>query len=426
MPLRASQTDEEYGTWRAEGHALTIEYSHMVLEELRLAAEEGFQKIPHGGLEVGALLLGRHEGDRVRIEEWRPLECEHGRGPGFVLSPNDLAALDRLIRDCADAPELRELYPVGWFHTHTRSNIFFSPEDKAVHDRFFREPWHVAMVMRLGKDQPATAGFFFREANGAMQMLASYKEFVVRPNASMLLRPPRATAAPRPEPEFRKAVPAPERPRAPERRTWWDTPPAEPRMVADPGAGATPALEPLPENLTDLPEGRFRWRLFAMVVVLLLAIAAAVMTRPYWMGESAPSLTLRLEEVEDQLIIRWDHNSKAAREADRGVLQVIDGGQTRELALDTLEARNGSLTIVRQSEDVQVKLTLYSSGNKPVQEYARFLGGPVKPKGAAQPGEQPGVSADIERIKQALEQEASRSERLRETVRNLEERLKQR
>jgi len=61
---------------------------------------------------------------------------------------------------------LREQYPgkqiVGWYHTHLvqialsseeapdqfqATELFFSPEDRFMHRRFFSDPWYVAMVL---------------------------------------------------------------------------------------------------------------------------------------------------------------------------------------------------------------------------------------------------------------------------------------
>ena len=88
MKLQSSM-DQDFGKWQVEDLPLCIEYSLAVMEELRAYGEEGFQKIPHGGIEVGALLLGEHDGNTVRITEWRPMTCDHARGPGFALSPAD-------------------------------------------------------------------------------------------------------------------------------------------------------------------------------------------------------------------------------------------------------------------------------------------------------------------------------------------------
>ena len=65
---------------------------------------------------------------------------------------------------------------MGWYHSHTRSEIFLSDADLEIHRRFFPEPWQVALVMKPHTFQPTRIGFFFREADGSVQAERSYRE----------------------------------------------------------------------------------------------------------------------------------------------------------------------------------------------------------------------------------------------------------
>lgn len=68
---------------------------------------------------------------------------------------------------------VREQFPglhiVGWYHTHPNMSVFFSTQDYAIHEGFFRELWHVALVLEPSSRE---AGFFIwdeqfvREASG--------------------------------------------------------------------------------------------------------------------------------------------------------------------------------------------------------------------------------------------------------------------
>jgi len=91
------QTVSESSVWSASGHAVSIEYLAILMEEVRAYATDGLNRIRRGGLEVGGVLYGVRNGDRIRILAWRPLDCEHAEGPGFLLSPKDEAALEGLI-----------------------------------------------------------------------------------------------------------------------------------------------------------------------------------------------------------------------------------------------------------------------------------------------------------------------------------------
>src|SRR5436305_14073949 len=112
MPLKSWQTPE---------CPFTIEYDAAVMEAIRQAAVDAFFSLPHGGAEIGGVLFGSETQGSVRILAFRPLECEHSRGPRFLLSDKDLAKLDMLLRKCTDDPLLRGLQVVGWYHSHTRS-----------------------------------------------------------------------------------------------------------------------------------------------------------------------------------------------------------------------------------------------------------------------------------------------------------------
>ena len=45
--------DTNFGLWAVAESPLTIEYSLVVLEEIRHAVTEGFQRLSRGGIEVG-------------------------------------------------------------------------------------------------------------------------------------------------------------------------------------------------------------------------------------------------------------------------------------------------------------------------------------------------------------------------------------
>ena len=67
---------------------------------------------------------------------------------------------------------------MGWYHSHTRSEIFLSDADLKIHQAYFPESWQVALVMKPHTLQPARIGFFFREADGSVHASASYREEV--------------------------------------------------------------------------------------------------------------------------------------------------------------------------------------------------------------------------------------------------------
>ena len=139
--------------------------------------------------------------------------------------------------------------PVGWYHSHTRSEIFLSDADLAIHNRFFPEPWQVALVLKPHTFEPMRAGFFFREHEGSMRTQASYREFRLE---AMPLRTagdaaPSSPAAHRQEEDSGS------------RATLVGTPlppPVEPDPTADPPKGKrrVPITREIPVELTPPPE----------------------------------------------------------------------------------------------------------------------------------------------------------------------------
>ncbi|MDX1908566.1 MAG: Mov34/MPN/PAD-1 family protein [Bacteroidia bacterium] len=96
--------------------------------------------------ETGGFLLGQYQAADTQydlaIHTFMP-----GQAPAYS-SPNrlefgqgDLLALDQLLQA---SPALRL---IGWFHTHPGHTPYLSETDLILHDRFFREPYQVALVL---------------------------------------------------------------------------------------------------------------------------------------------------------------------------------------------------------------------------------------------------------------------------------------
>jgi proteasome lid subunit RPN8/RPN11 len=417
---------DQFGQWHAEGLPVRIEYSLAVMEELRVYGEEGFQKIPHGGIEVGALLLGERSGGAIRIMEWRPIACDHARGPGFTLSPADRQGLGELIARCGKAPELKGLSVVGWFHTHTRSRIFLSADDLTIYNDFFPEPGQIALVMRPQKDMPPTAGFFCKDDAGNLNAEASAAEFVLKPDPGQSLKPRRATAAGagsgrvmtgRPEGLSRPAETMSRHERPMFRPIGHPRIPAETPAQAD--LPAEPALPPMP----PASAGRFqaKWAVLALFVLT----AAATAFHLWRTSQTAQAASLKIEEVDQSLLISWDHSSPAIAQADRAVLRIVDGTTVRSVPLSMTAVRSGAVTYMRQADDVEVRLTLFRNNQPGAQSFAHYVGAsPAAPQTAtANPATAPApnrqrlqLQSDVTRLREQLKVESDRAERLREEL----------
>jgi len=127
----------EYGTWSG-----IVEYSHAVMEAVRLHAYTGLTTFTRGGLEVGGVLYGERRGEVVRLIASRPFECEHANGPAFSFSDRDMTRFRELLKP------LNGLRVVGWYCSHTRSGVTLNSSDCAIMERFFGERGSVALVVK--------------------------------------------------------------------------------------------------------------------------------------------------------------------------------------------------------------------------------------------------------------------------------------
>jgi len=357
--LDANQPGEACQTWQVPECPFRIEWSPPVLEEIRAAAMDAFFSLPHGGAEIGGILLGTRAGGCVRILAARPLECEHALGPTFTLSAKDHARLAALLED--GCPDLRAQgwEPVGWYHSHTRSEILLSAQDVEIHNRYFPDPWHVALVVRPHAMRPMRAGFFFRQADGSIHAGASYSEFHLQPAT------PTPSAAP-PEP-------------SPER--------------APPETG--PAATPLPR--------RNRWWLLWVAIAVGMAAGVCGLkidwTRAF-AAERVPSVSLMAYDLDGQLQIRWDWAAEPIRSAESGTLEIADGATHTVVALEKQRLRSGTVSYARSGARVDVTLALRQPGGKVSEEYTSFLGragGPVPARLRREVQDQAARTRELER-----------------------------
>jgi hypothetical protein len=199
-------------TWETPQCPFSIEYAPAVMEQIRQAAMDAFFSL-RGGVEIGGVLFGSVSADEssVRILAFRPIECEHARGPRFLLSGKDLERLRAQLGKSADDPVLRGMQALGWYHSHTRSEIFLCAQDLAIYNSVFPAIRQIALVVRPDGVKPTRAGFFFREGS-SVHTESSYREFVLQASAFAPARPVgKEQPAPAPAPAPAAFRPAPPR-----------------------------------------------------------------------------------------------------------------------------------------------------------------------------------------------------------------------
>ena len=410
-------SESKFGLWTVPRSPVTIEYSLVVIEEIRHEVAEGFQRLSRGGIEVGGVLYGTQEEGTVRVLAMRPIACEHARGPGFVFSDKDRVTLhEQLVRDQED-PHLEGLTAVGWFLSHTRSEITLNESDLEIYSIFFPAPWQITMVVRPGRAGMMRAGFFVRESDGTVQQERSYQEFNFPDRlAGVLDRNPERIPRERPErrvPAFYReaAAPAPMEAMAP------IAPLAAPPMFQQ--IAGPQLMQP------EAPRRKWAWLAVWFAVVVVGAIVGA----RYWMLSAAPEpISLAVLERDGQLQIEWNRTAKPVAGAARGALDIIDGPDSKTVRLTAQQLASGHFTYARKSGDIQVRMTVEDASGAKTQEASRFLGrAPSAPASSSELTDlqrrRDALEAEVNRLRRENDDQATKIQQLERTLRVLQARL---
>lgn len=203
--MTAQDPVADYAAWTAQDSSLKVVYSIPLFHEIDFVANEGYRRIPHGGLEVGGLLFGRKQSNSVQIEAFRPIECEHSTGPSFVLSARDVEMLEDQLRNAAQDPELQDLIPIGWFISHSRSELVLTERETALFDQLFPHPNEITVLVKPIKFQPTRFAFLVRDAHGNVKRDGTQQAIILplagRTSRASLADPAPSISAPAYEPE---------------------------------------------------------------------------------------------------------------------------------------------------------------------------------------------------------------------------------
>lgn len=437
-------SDAKLGTWTAPESPVTVEYSLVVVDEIRRAVTEGFQKLSRGGIEVGGILYGVRDGETVRLLATQTIVCEHARGPAFALSENDRAALSAQLKEGTTDPHLSGFVPVGWFVSHTRSGILLSDTDLEVYNSFFTEPWQLTLVVRPGRGLSMRAGFFVREFDGALRTESSYLEFSFPDRlTSMLERPPRTGPPERRGPPPPRGGPDRELPdrgldrgseRGPDRGM--DTsssavPVMREYAASGPESETAPQFAPRLDvpSWTATPPPKKKW---AWLAVWALVLAGLVSVGFRYLRPQTPAepIGLVLAERDGMLQVEWSHTAAPVLAAVRGSLEITDGKQARSVALTTADLARGNFAYQRSTGDIEVRLNVEASNGSKVQEVSRFLGSGPAPAAKTDDVQdlekrRDELQQEVDSLKEQNAQQTARIQQLERTLRILQTRLGQ-
>ena len=154
-----------------------------------------------------------------------------------------------------------------------------------------------------------------------------------------------------------------------------------------------PAGEPLAPRSSAAESWLLSWRPVAVALVLVFAAAAIaalfIENRNSALQKSpaaSSAIRLRATDTNGQLLITWNQHAPLVLESQRAVLHIGDGSDQTDVELDREGLTKGSVTYVRRSGRVLLRLTVYRPGSR-ADEVLSFVAEPVK-YGTIQPEDQ--------------------------------------
>jgi proteasome lid subunit RPN8/RPN11 len=93
-----------------------------------------------GGFLLGSVLTD--EQTWIAVKHFHPATSARGDAASLTFTHETWAAVNREI-----AAHFPDEMVVGWHHTHPGLGAFLSGYDRFIQENFFREPWHIALVV---------------------------------------------------------------------------------------------------------------------------------------------------------------------------------------------------------------------------------------------------------------------------------------
>jgi hypothetical protein len=348
-----------YYVWEVAGRPVVVHLHLDVVDHLLAVVLRGLGALPKRGAEVGGVLLGTVEaGDVsiVRIEDFEPVECEYTRGPSYLFTDADRPAFESACERWKPGGE-RASYAVGYYRSHTREGMALAPDDVELADKYFSSPASIVLLVKPFRTKLSTAGFFIRE-DGAFPPQTRL-EFPFR----------RSDLAGEEAPQTSGNGSAPNAFKGPLVPASTVLAPILPPAPAFAENAAAKCAKPGVRNALWIPLS-FVFLLVGLALGLMLASARGLgVARPV---SSDPALGLSVTRSDENISVTWDRQSNAIRRAQRGTIEIEDGGETVSRSLDAIEIRNGSLIYRNASNSVKFRLTVFPGPNLTVSETAEW------------------------------------------------------
>ena len=362
--------------WQADGGRPQIRFSRPVLEKIRFEASRAVNGRVSLGL--GGVLLGSRPDGTLAVDDWRPIACDHSRGPAFQLSASDLSTLSGLLESLkAQAPGGLEI--VGWFVARPDENLEPSDAEIELHNRLFG-PRQCLLVLhpdQLGRLEVAVHIPSQRSARGMRRL-----------EPLLSVDPQSARRAARVRRQTRVAE----------------------QMAPEPAADSaeTPAAVAAPPPVAAPRQARLMPVIWCLTVLALACIGASaylawsrsVVPAAASPGPSQPIelVSLQAEMRDTRLEVHWRGDAPAIVQAAHVTLFVVTGGRTIRRDLSTRDARSGVQFYPPSIDEVDVRMQVRSADGALLEEKVHLKAtrshtGAVNPPPATAQPDSPAVPA---------------------------------
>ncbi|HEV2444478.1 MAG TPA: hypothetical protein VGS58_01090 [Candidatus Sulfopaludibacter sp.] len=142
--------------WRDPDRGISIHIPLPAADRLASEAMEAYRALPHGGLEIGGLLLGDSAGSTISILDYVPVESEHRTGPAYRLSEADLMAFAAALLHHPEA--------IGIYRTTRYESLSLLEDDISLFYQHFRRREALYLLI----DPAAGRAAFFLPENGSL------------------------------------------------------------------------------------------------------------------------------------------------------------------------------------------------------------------------------------------------------------------
>ena len=320
---------------------------------------EGVRAVPRGGAEVGGLLVGpKNYGESLTADDVLPIVTEYRFGPGFRLSPKDLAGVEELFNSLPPSKTV-----VGLYRSRTRGQAGLRETDRellraleGVHSSFAVDFRFVVLLEPLSKFKISAATALRKDGDWP-----EWETVTVRaePGGS-----PTMMGGSLPAQVNEPVRHAPESPVE-----------MKPAATVRHAAGADP------------PRSSTRWRVFA-ASILVFAIAAGAfflaagrsktpVPAPAVVKQNptSPHADFSAHPEGGLWKLSWNRDAVMAMQPTRAVLSILDGGHEQRLTLTPADLSTGMAYYGAQGGDLLFSLIIERAGQVPLEEHVRVLEG---------------------------------------------------